>query len=371
MSIWKKYTSSRWLALTLLIVLSFVVSACVPVAPVVEEEAAPAVEEAAPEEETAPVEEAEPMMENVDSIAITVSRSTAGPWPQTIVAEEMGFYKAVGLEVETLKSQSGRDAFSALIGGAADIATVALTPMVFAAFQEQPIAIIVENASNPKNVIVARADAGIESAEDLRGKKISTTTGTDLHYFLDAFLAAYGMTEADVEVVNAPPNDHLTILQRGDVDAFAIWQPFPYLAEREMGDNAVILAPPAGTYEARYLISTTQDFLAENPEAIERFLEAFKLADEYIAANPDETLALVAGDIGTEVEELEGYYFDSYRIGLRLEPTLLDEAVAQAQWAIDTGAAPEGADIPDFMSLIFPGPLSAVYPEAVTLEKSP
>ena len=192
--------------------------------------------------------------------------------------------------------------------------------------------------------------------------------GTDLHYFLDAFLAAYGMTEADVEVVNAPPNDHLTILQKGDVDAFAIWQPHPYYAAQELGDNALLLEAPEGTYEARYMMSTMQDFLAENPEAVERFLEAFKLASEWISANPDETLALIAADVGADVEVLEAYYFDNYRIGIRLEPTLLDEAVAQAEWAIATGAAPEGAAIPDFRSLIFPDPLKAVFPGVVTIE---
>ncbi len=358
------YVNIGWRAIIILLTLAVIISGCAPAAPAVEEDAPTT----APAEESAPAEEEQASEEEMEPIAVKVSRSSASPWPQTIVAEEMGFYEDVGLEVETLRSQSGRDAFSALIGGAADIATVALTPMVFAAFQQQPIAVIAENASNPNNVVIARADAGIASAEDLSGKKISTSMGTDLHYFLDAFLEAYGMTEADVEVVNAPPNDHLTILQKGDVDAFAIWQPHPYFAQKEMGDDVVVLSPPEGTYEARYMVATMQDFLDENPEAVERFLEAFLMADEFIQSNPDEALALVAGDVGAETSDLEDYYLDNYRIGLRLEPTLLDEAVAQAQWAIDTEAAPEGADIPDFRALIFPDPLKNVRPDSVTLD---
>jgi len=304
----------------------------------------------------------------VTPIELTVARSGALAWPQVAIIEDQGYYDDVSLQVESFYFVAGREAMDALVGKQADIATVALTPVVFAAFQDQPLAVVAENASYPNNVITARADAGISTAEDLRGKRIGTTLGTDLHYFLDAFLAAYGMTESDVEVINIPPNDLVLSLSNNEIDAFAIWQPHPWKAQQEMGNNIVFLKPPAGTYEARYLVVTRKDVLEEKPEAVKRFLQAFHMADEFIAANPEKAKQIVADDWEAPLEMVAGVW-DGYRRGLRLEDTLIREAESQAQWAIDTGKSPAGAEMPDYRALIYPDLLREIVLDAVNLSK--
>lgn len=345
-----------WLTgLFILILIGLMLTACAQAQTPAAEETAPAVEETAPaEEEVAPID-------------ITVARSGALAWPQIAIVEDQGYYEDVGLNVESFYFVAGREAMDALVGKQANIATVALTPIVFAAFQDQAVAVVAENASYPNNVITARADANIAAPEDLRGKKIGTALGTDLHYFLDLFLTAHDMTEEDVEVINVPPNDLVLALSNGEIDAFSIWQPLPWTAEQEMGDNIVFLKPPEGTYEARYLVVTMQDFLEENPEAVKRFLQAFYMADKFIEANPEEAKRIVAEDWEAPIEMVEGVW-DGYRRGLRLEPTLVTEAESQAQWAIDVGNAPEGAAMPDYRNLIFPEYLREVAPDLVTLD---
>lgn len=300
-------------------------------------------------------------------LELKVARSGALAWPQIAVVENQGYYDDVGLKVESFYFVAGREAMDALVGKQADIATVALTPVVFAAFQNQPLAVVAENASYPNNVITARVDAGISKPEDLRGKKIGTALGTDLQYFLDKFLVAYGMTENDVEVINVPPNDLVLALSNAEIDAFSIWQPLPYNAQQEMGDNIILLKPPAGTYEARYLVVTRQDVLKDKREAVKRFLEAFHMADEFIAANPDKAKQIVAEDWKAPLDMVSGVW-DGYRRGLRLEDTLVDEAVKQAQWAIDVGNAPAGSKIPDYRALIFPEILQEISPVSVNLK---
>jgi NitT/TauT family transport system substrate-binding protein len=352
-----------WLiGLFVLILLSLILTACAQAPPPAEQETAPAVEETVPA-----LEETAPAVEEVTPIDITVARSGALAWPQVAIIEDQGYYEDVGLNVESFYFVAGREAMDALVGKQANIATVALTPIVFAAFQAQPVAVVAENASYPNNVITARKDANIAAPEDLRGKKIGTALGTDLHYFLDTFLAAYDMSEDDVEVINVPPNDLVLALSNSEIDAFSIWQPMPWTAEQEMGDNIVFLKPPEGTYEARYLVVTMQDFLEQNPEAVRRFLQAFYMADQFIEANPEEAKRIVAEDWEAPLEMVEGVW-DGYRHGLRLEPTLITEAESQAQWAIDVGNAPAGAAMPDYRSLIFPDPLREVAPDVVTLE---
>ena len=72
----------------------------------------------------------------------------------------------------------------ALIGGQADVATTAISPVILASFQNQPMAILAENARFLDEKLTARVESGIAEPADLAGKKIGVTLGSDVHYFL-------------------------------------------------------------------------------------------------------------------------------------------------------------------------------------------
>ena len=102
--------------------------------------------------------------EEPESMQLTVALSSPHVWIQPVVAECQGFYEDVGLEVEHVRFTSGRAAMDALIGGQAAIATTAISPVIFAAFQDQPMAILAENARFLDEKLTAR----VESERDQR-----------------------------------------------------------------------------------------------------------------------------------------------------------------------------------------------------------
>ena len=63
--------------------------------------------------------------------------------------------------------------------------------------------------------VIARGDRGIETATDLRGKKVGTAVGTTGQFFLDAFLTANKLP-AHAPGLHAPDNDALKDLLRKD-----------------------------------------------------------------------------------------------------------------------------------------------------------
>ena len=71
-----------------------------------------------------------------------------------------------------------------------------------------------------------REDMGIKSFADLKGKKISTTTGTTAHVFLDNALRANKLAATDVEIVNQRMAEAVTSFISGAVPAVALWVPF-------------------------------------------------------------------------------------------------------------------------------------------------
>ena len=76
--------------------------------------------------------------------------------------------------------------------------------------------------------LVARKGAGIESVEDLRGKRVSldepgSGTLVDARIILDAF----GLSEADLEPVYMKPSPAVAQLREGDLDAYFIVAGYP------------------------------------------------------------------------------------------------------------------------------------------------
>lgn len=82
--------------------------------------------------------------------------------------------------------------------------------------------------------LVAATDSDIHSIEDLRGKRVSvdeTGSGTQLN--VSVVFEAFGMDEADVKAVYLKPEDAMSRLREGALDAFFIvaGYPFPGISE--------------------------------------------------------------------------------------------------------------------------------------------
>ena len=73
----------------------------------------------------------------------------------------------------------------------------------------------------------------IASVEELKGKKIAATKGTDPYFFLLRSLREAGLTAADVEIVNLQHADGKVALERGQVDAWAGLD--PHMAQTRAG----------------------------------------------------------------------------------------------------------------------------------------
>ncbi|MFD2238308.1 TAXI family TRAP transporter solute-binding subunit [Aureimonas populi] len=100
--------------------------------------------------------------------------------------------------------------------------------------------------------LVARADAGIEGVADLAGKKVSMDepgSGT----LVDArlILAAYGLSETDIEPEYLKPNQAADLMRDGNMDAFFFVGGFPAGAIAELATSLDIALVPISGPEAQ------------------------------------------------------------------------------------------------------------------------
>ncbi|NNG03534.1 MAG: TAXI family TRAP transporter solute-binding subunit [Inquilinus sp.] len=103
--------------------------------------------------------------------------------------------------------------------------------------------------------LVARADAGIETVADLRGKRVSLDepgSGT----FVDALiiLSAYGLTTEDMSVDYLKPGPAGDALRNGQLDAFFIVAGYPTGAVVELASSADVTLVPLADAETAKMV---------------------------------------------------------------------------------------------------------------------
>ncbi len=133
--------------------------------------------------------------------------------------------------------------------------------------------------------LVTRADTGITKIEDLKGKRVAVTRGTDPHIFLVRALASANLTEKDVQLVLLQHADGKAALIGGDVDAWSGLDPMMAAAELENDAKLFYRNPEANTWG---VLNASETFLQKHPEAVKRVLSVYEKAREYALANPAE-----------------------------------------------------------------------------------
>ena len=163
--------------------------------------------------------------------------------------------------------------------------------------------------------LVVTADSEIETVEDLEGKKIAATKGTDPYFFLLQALNEHGLQEADVEVVNLQHADGKTALERGDVDAWAGLDPHMAQTELEEGSRLIYRNIDFNTWGA---LNAQAEFLDQYPDLVTLVLIQYERARHWILENPDEAAQILSEEAGLSIEIAEKELFE--RTNLEIDP---------------------------------------------------
>jgi NitT/TauT family transport system substrate-binding protein len=216
---------------------------------------------------------------------------------QFYLADQAGYYRDAGLTVDL---QNGRDAdLVTLLGqGAFDIGNSDGTSVIPAVSQGIPIVYVATIYGQFPSIVLAKADSGIKTAADLKGKKIGTPGKYGSSWImLQALLGSANLTTDDVTIVEYPDYGQATALQQGAVDAATGFANNEPIQLRKAGIEPVVLTvddivplPGPG------LVTGTKT-LADKHDALAAFTQATLRAMDEIAADPqkglDATFAVV------------------------------------------------------------------------------
>ena len=221
-----------------------------------------------------------------------------------LIANEKGYFKKLGLQIETKMFIDGQQAVPALIAGDLDLTFMTANAGLFnSVARGAPIVVILDRGNNKAdrgytviNVSKQMAESGVKTLADLgklKGKKIGVSgTGSINQYVFSLALQKAGLDpRKDVQwVFNVPQPDLMKMLGQNQVDATDLAYQFGFFAEKNGWGPMIATGDkidPDGTIA---VIATRQSLLKDKRDQLVRFAMAYlQGAKEFnaAAANPD------------------------------------------------------------------------------------
>src|SRR5690242_1920010 len=206
--------------------------------------------------------------------------------PVSIVLKEQGLlekeFAKDGVTVRWVQSAGSNKALEFLNAGSLDFGSSAGAAALVGKINGNPIKSIYVYSRPEWTALVTRKDTPINKIEDLKGKRVAVTRGTDPHIFLVRALQSVGLTERDITPVLLQHPDGKTALIRGDVDAWAGLDPM--MAQAEIEDGARLFYRNAGA-NTWGILNVRQEFLKDHPDLVKRVLSVYEKARKYSIAN--------------------------------------------------------------------------------------
>lgn len=297
---------------------------------------------------------------------IVLGAETAPHSSPVWIAENKGYFRDQGLNVEIKEFESGRTALRSMLDAEGiDIATAAQTPVVFNSFSGNDFAIVGGMVYSENDIkMLARADRGIHDAVDLKGRLVGITAGSSGHFFLGLFTAYHQMRASDVKLIDMEPAHLSQALIDGQVDAIATWEPHIFKARKALGDKAFLVSS-GGLYRTDFYFIARKDFIRSHPEAMKRFLRAIEKAEVFILENNNEAKDIVAQRLKMDRETLKETW-NSFHFALFLDQSILTSLEDEARWALRNRIA-YAPKVPNYLDYVHTDALKAVKPEAVLI----
>jgi NitT/TauT family transport system substrate-binding protein len=210
------------------------------------------------------------------------------------LGQHTGAFAKHGLELDLVKFTTGLELFQAMIGGSLDMLATGAVLSNFPA-RGQGKAFLMNNIEYATAQLWVREDSGIKTLADLKGKQVSTTTGTTAHVFLDRALRNNNIDPKDVKVVNQRMTEAVSSFISGAVPAVALWVPFDSVIKKQL-PNARRLVDASSFFPQAAIMggwAARNDYYEKNQPVIRKLIAGWVEANTLITSKPDEAAEML------------------------------------------------------------------------------
>ncbi|MBI3964427.1 MAG: ABC transporter substrate-binding protein, partial [Chloroflexi bacterium] len=213
-----------------------------------------------------------------------------------------------------------------------------------------------------------------KTAKDLEGKKVGLQKASTLDWYTRNFCKTFGCDIDKVEILNLPPAEGVTALVGGNIDGFAIWQPFfnrALEAGKDKGlhplhyNNTSFLVGAEGPkkiHTAYSVFYVAPEFLEKNPRTVDAMLRVLDKSVSFMNNNKAEAVPILAKEFKQPDSEMEGI-IGAVRYSLVINDERVKDIQAMADLLLQEKLIKERVDFAK--TLLDTAPLKRVKPDAV------
>lgn len=254
-------------------------------------------------------------------------------------------------ELKTQVFNAGPSLIEALNAKEIDIGYVGPGPALNAHLKGRGETIrVISGAAANGVLIVASKGSGIQTTEQLKGRKIATpqlgnTQDIDAKHYL---IKALGQADSD-NVAPIPNTEQTTMMLKGEIDA--AWVPEPWGSRLIAEADAHLVAEEKDLWPGKQfslaLVVTTPEFLQAHPDVVRRVLAVHHHWTERLSADPEKYLP----QLGDALFSLTGKKLPPGVLHAAIpHVTFSDDPLPQtlttmSQWAFELGFAPHPVEV--------------------------
>jgi len=293
-------------------------------------------------------------------VSIAVGGKAAFYYLPLTISEQLGYFKAEGLEVEISDFAGGSKALQALVGGSADVVSGAYEHTINMQAKNQFIQSIVLMGRAPQIAIGVSTKSlpNYKGIADLRGRKIGVTApGSSTNMVANLVLSRGGIKASEVSYVGVGTSaGALAALRSGQIDAMSNIDPVMTMLEQK-GDVRIISDTRTlkGTQEVfggpmpAACFYTRGDFVKSHPATCQALANAIVRGLKWLqTAGPSDIIKTVPESYLLGDRALYLASFNKVREALALDGILPEEGARTALKALasfDPAVKPEKIDL--------------------------
>ena len=216
--------------------------------------------------------------------------------------EEKIFEKGIGEEkqIETKLFDSGPQVIESIFSGSIDVAYVGPGPIIngFLKSDGKDIKILSGAASGGASFII-QPNSGLESLENFDGKRIaspqiSNSQDVSLRHYLESHDLKSVENGGTVFVLNISNPDIYTLFAKGDIDGAWVPEPWATILVQELDGIRLFNEEKLWPNEefASVLLIVRTEYLENNPETIQKWVESHEKIVTWINSNPEKSKSL-------------------------------------------------------------------------------
>ena len=218
-------------------------------------------------------------------ISMSVGGKAAFYYLPLTISEQLGYFKAEGLDLEISDFAGGARALQAVVGGSADVCSGAFEHTINMQAKHQMFRAFVLQGRAPQISfgVSTRTMPNYKSIADLKGKKIGVSApGSSTNMMANLVLSRAGLQASDVSFVGVgTAAGALTALRSGQIDAMSNTDPVMTMLEQK-GDVKIISDTRTlkGTQDVfggpmpAACLYAPQDFIQKNPNTCQALANA-------------------------------------------------------------------------------------------------